>query len=155
MKRSPLKRKKPLRARSAFDTLMITGKLPSELRRKPKRKTKHARRPRAVPYMRWVKTQSCMVLVLEALVRGSFDTKPECWGPIEADHAGSKMKQGDGTRAHDATCIPMCKRHHAHRENFTGVFKSFKQADMRSFLATAIQYTQNLARSHGVEVPTC
>jgi hypothetical protein len=147
MKRTPLKRKTPLRASRVLRVdgshFMMTQ--PPHV----KRKTKHARRERAPAYMAWVKTLPCYVVAL----RLTFATP--CRGVVEADHAGSKMSEGDGLRAYDHTCIPLCTGHHRERHDFCGTFEAFDQQQMRVFLSTAIAHTRLTAMNQGVEVPLC
>lgn len=121
MKRSPLKRKTPLRSRS--------------------KRTKYARRPRALGYMQWVKTQPCSV-------RGNG----ECGGPVEADHAGAR---GIGQKAPDATCIPLCRKHHRERTDMHGCFADLGAQAMRIWCDQQIEWTQRDARESGIEVPSC
>ncbi len=157
MKRTLLRRKTPLRS----NVLRVEGRrfvLSSALHsgRSPTRsKTKHARRLRAPEYMAWVKTLLCYVRAIAAIDFPGTDRITPCGGPVEADHAGSKMTEGDGTRAYDATCIPMCCRHHRERHDFSGTFRAFDQAMMRTFLSAAIGVTQAKARDAGVDVPSC
>jgi hypothetical protein len=139
MKRAPLKRRAPLRPRV------------SKFAPRSRGKTKHARRERGWEYMAWVKTQPCYVTTIVT----ASDLVTWCSGGIEADHAGSKTLKGDGLRARDATCIPLCARHHRERHGFSGTFRSFDQIMMRSFLEVAIMATQRTAGLAGVEVPTC
>lgn len=60
-RKSPLRRRKPMRA---------TGK------------TKYRARPRDLEYMRWVKRQPCAARSVDAWIN--------CAGPVEADHAGRR-----------------------------------------------------------------
>lgn len=112
-------------------------------------KTKYAKRPRAFGYMGWIKQQSCIVRQFAVVMKSP--TTP-CRGDIEADHMGER---GLGRKAPDSTCVPICSGHHRERTDFSGAFKTFTQMDMRSFVASAIQVTQNRARHLGVEVPAC
>lgn len=199
MKRSPLKRKTPLRrtgfARPKWSAEIVTidgRKLATihrptervlqalgfdgdsvasrEARRvfaRPiptgrKRKSKYARRPRALAYMQWVKTLPCWFYGL-AISRIEIDDAigmaysvpapvTRCDGPIEADHAGDRPL---GIKAHDRTCIPLCRKHHRDRTDYRGYFSDLSGEQMRAWCNTAIEMTQNLARWHGVEVPEC
>ena len=160
MKRSPLKRRSPLRAKKT-----ITRKAP--VRRKST--TKHARRERApAAWFDWIHTQPCFVRYLVDLsgwhhVTGDWGRElidfilrnvTPCTGPIEADHMGSKMKDGgDGEMAADKTCVSICKGHHGERHGFANTFKEFSQEDMRAFLALGIAWTHARAKEQGVEVP--
>lgn len=113
-RKSPLRRRKPMRA---------TGK------------TKYRARPRDLEYMRWVKRQPCAVRSLWAqwpTVEGESWT---CRGSVEADHAG---RRGIGRKADDDTCIPLCQAHHRQRTDFSGVFRNWDQALMRGWLANLV-----------------
>jgi hypothetical protein len=83
--------------------------------------------------MLWVKGLPCLML--------------RCEGPIEADHAG---RRGAGRKAHDSTCIPLCRYHHG-ASRFP---RAWTQGWRRAWLYAAIVYTQAYARSAGVIVPT-
>jgi hypothetical protein len=93
-------------------------------------------RERHTPYKLWVKRQPC-------LMRGVWGT---CNGPVEADHAGPRPV---GRKAHDSTCIPLCRQHHS-ASRFP---RSWLQAQRRAWLHAAIVYTQACARAAGVDVP--
>jgi len=86
--------------------------------------------------MLWVKTRPCLML-------GVWGT---CEGAVEADHAGQR---GVGRKAHDSTCIPLCRYHHG-ASRFP---RSWPQAQRRAWLHAAIVYTQACARVAGVDVP--
>jgi hypothetical protein len=62
-----------------------------------------------------------------------------CEGPIEADHAGHRPL---GRKCHDDEAIPLCRRAHRERTDFSGAFKSWKKARMRAWLDYAIQSTR-------------
>jgi hypothetical protein len=87
--------------------------------------------------MLWVKRQPC-------LMRGIWG---RCEGRVEADHAG---RRGAGRKAHDSTCIPLCRYHHG-SSRFP---RSWPQAQRRAWLHAAIVYTQACARAAGVDVST-
>jgi len=86
--------------------------------------------------MLWVKRQPC-------LMRGVWGS---CSGPVEADHAG---RRGAGRKAHDSTCIPLCRYHHG-ASRFP---RSWTQAQRRAWLHAAVVYTHAVARATGVAVP--
>jgi hypothetical protein len=86
--------------------------------------------------MLWVKRQPC-------LMRGVWGC---CSGPVEADHAG---RRGVGRKAHDSTCIPLCRYHHG-ASRFP---RAWTQAQRRAWLHAAVVYTQACARAACVEVP--
>lgn len=107
------------------------------------RTSKYARRQRHVPYMLFVKTLPCAAKFM------SPETSP-CSGPVEADHAGLR---GTGEKAHDSTVIPLCTQHHYERTNFSGLFKTYDQGQMRSWLVGRILQTQRTARARRIVVP--
>jgi hypothetical protein len=105
------------------------------MRRRAKRSA-YRGRERHTGYMLWVKRQPC-------LMRGVWSC---CSGPIEADHAGSRPI---GRKAHDSTCIPLCRYHHG-ASRFP---LAWSQAQRRAWLHAAVVYTQACARAAGVDVP--
>jgi hypothetical protein len=121
VKRTPIRRRTPL-ARSS-------------MRRRTERSAYRARE-RDVGYMLWVKRQPC-------LMRGVWGC---CSGPVEADHAGLR---GIGRKAHDSTCIPLCRYHHG-ASRFP---RNWSQVQRRAWLHAAVVYTQASARAVGVSVP--
>jgi len=155
VKRSPLRRKTPLRARApmrrarAADARRLNGPLDerrlcgeirasidAQLELAPKPRSKYKSRPRHTAYMLWVKRQPC-------LMRGVWG---RCEGRVEADHAG---RRGAGRKAHDSTCIPLCKLHHQ-ASRFP---LAWTQDQRRAWLHAAVVYTQAVARAADVEVP--
>lgn len=111
MKRSPLKRGKPMR-------------------RKPK-STKYSRRERDFGYMGWIKRQSC-ALTTDAVTSPLWlGGRPDaCDGAIEAHHAG---KRGMGQKSDDDTCLPLCSHHHHLRTNHLEVFSNWYPGTLRSW----------------------
>ena len=155
MKRTPIRRKTGLRRNAiqrAIDSFKISHRS----------MTKHARRPRAFDFMGWVKRQPCTVaLAFEALhrhvgyTRGVSLPDLKCEGAVEADHAGNRFRDGDGTRAFDRTCIPLCSKHHRQRTDYRGIFSNFTSGMMRDWCDEAVRLTHGLARAAGIEIPTC
>jgi len=163
MKRTPLKRYTPLRVslpprhgkmRAAIDAFKMS-------------QTKHARRPRGREFMAWTSTRCCSVARASGWRQVLVSRYPElapferCDGPIQVDHAGCRFKQGDGTRAFDWTCIPMCRRHHEMRTNYggqigqAGIFYRFTKALMRAWCDALITLHHADARRAGVAIPNC
>jgi hypothetical protein len=154
VKRTPLRRRMPLRPRStlrpsapahASAALASSSSAPGRLNGPvgtPRRRVRRSRsRGTAGASGRrltlvWVKRQPC-------LMRGVWGT---CESWVEADHAG---RRGAGRKAHDSTCIPLCKRHH-HASRFP---RAWPQAQRRAWLHAAVVYTQACARAAGVQVP--
>lgn len=109
MKRTPLKRKTPLRSRSSKvqqsaapcgDVKPLKRPGLKRSRIAPRSKTgRYARRDRQREYMLWVKTQPCLVCGRK---------------PTEAAHTGSR---GFGQKAPDQFVIPLCPDHHRHRRD--------------------------------------
>lgn len=69
-----------------------------------------------------------------------------CDGPIEAHHAGSR---GMSQRAHDNTCIALCRRHHRAWHDFGAPFDKPK-AERKDMVADMIAKTQELASRLGM-----
>jgi hypothetical protein len=135
MKRTPLRRRTPLRAQAPLRSALRDRPPDGRPETRPPR-SKYRSRPRHTAYMLWVKLQPC-------LMRGIWGT---CSGLVEADHAGPR---GIGRKAHDSTCIPLCRYHHR-----TSRFpRSWPQAQRRAWLHAAIVYTQACARAAGVDAP--
>lgn len=160
MKRSPLARRTPLKR----TRMKLAVHLFASATGTPQRKstTKHARRERAFDFMGWVKRQRCTVAVAwQALHTHAGNgtviklADLHCDGAIEADHAGNRFTDGDGTRAFDRTCIPLCSKHHRQRTDYRGIFLGFDSRMMRSWCNEAIRLTQGLAKASGVQVPAC
>lgn len=106
-----------------------------------KRRTKYRNRERDVEYMLWVKRQLCAatsLYVIPGLV-GERSAALLCSGPVEADHTG---RRGIGRKADDATCIPLCARHHRERTDFGGVFRTWDQTRMRLWLESVASATR-------------
>lgn len=174
MRRTPLKRRTPLRAKyksvphadqklAALGVRTLTD-FPSEgklIARAARRATKHARRERAESrWFVWVKSQPCFVLALARfdVIIDVLDANPSfitpCTGGIDADHMGSKMRDGgDGEMAADRTCVSICHGHHMERHDFTGTFKGFNQERMRTFLTAGVAWMHMRAQQQGVEIP--
>jgi len=153
MKRTPIRRKTPLRARAPMRQARhargsadrepgaelgdprLNGPVTAQARL-PKPRSKYKARPRDTDYMLWVKRQPC-------LMRGIWGS---CQGRVEADHAG---RRGTGRKAHDSTCIPLCRRHHQ-ASRFP---RSWTQEQRRSWLHAAVVYMHACARAAGIAVP--
>lgn len=110
MKRSPLLRRSPMRARRPM--------------RRGATRSAYASRTRDFAHMMRVKALPCAARELGP-----------CEGVIEADHTGSR---GLGRKASDLSVIPICTGHHRARTDFSGVFRSWNQAQMRVWLAAAL-----------------
>lgn len=175
VKRSPLRRKTPLRAQSSLRravreaavTITVDGVVMGRVKSLHSG-TKHSRRERAFDFMGWTKRQPCMVRrFLDELHRAAgnrimlLEQHVHCDGPIEADHAGNRYTQGNGTRAFDWTCIPMCRKHHRQRTDFAGtrgqagIFFGFTCEMMRAWCNRAIEIHHALARRAGIAIPSC
>lgn len=85
-------------------------------------------RARDVDYMIWVKTQPCLV------------ASDLCEGGIDAHHAGKR--HGMSTKADDATCIPLCHRHHIEWHGACGPFKGWSKDQRHAFAVESIAKTQ-------------
>ena len=138
MRRSPLKRGKPLQRKTRLS---------------PRGKTKYRWRVRDLPYMKLVKRLPCVVrafLILEepettetGLWRAWFAVRSQatlCQGRVEADHAGERPF---GQKAPDDTCISECTRHHRERTDYQWTFDGFDKNSMRAFCDWAIEHTRD------------
>lgn len=121
--------------------------------------SKYARRPRNFAYMAAVRRLECLVSVWVRLwndpradVVSVVALPPmreghwSCEGPMEADHLGERPF---GQKAADETCGALCRKHHRHRTDFSGVFSSFTQATMRQWVAWALKTTARMLPSEG------
>jgi len=104
MKRTPLKRKTPLRAKKRLDPYQAVSKRIAKVKLKrtsrlAPRSKKNKKRPRNIPYMLWIKTLPCAVCG---------------WMGSEAAHTGPR---GLGQKSPDEQCIPLCPDHHRHRKD--------------------------------------
>lgn len=102
----------------------------TQLRRKTRlrarsRTNSHRRRERDLPFMAWVATLPCRL----EFVGG----RHVCRGRVQVDHAGNRFTDGNGIRAHDTTCIPLCTKHHRERTSYRGYFKNWVAAGMRAW----------------------
>lgn len=138
MKRSPLKRGKPLVRKT---------------RLRAKGKGKYARRPRDKEHMRLVRKLPCYaqlfafgawlldpgpdVMAIVDKMRANVAGFSPCYGPIQADHMG---RRAFGHKSKDAECVPMCKKHHDQRTDYKGLFKDFNAEEMRYFCDAAIDW---------------
>ena len=128
MKRSSLRRGKPIARRSR-----------RQMRQRGR--SAYAQRERGTDYMLAVKRLPCSALLLPGHV---------CDGPIEADHAGPR---GIARKAHDSTVIALCKLAHQQRGDFSGPFRSWNQAKMRTFLIERVRWTQRYLTARGILPP--
>jgi hypothetical protein len=63
----------------------------------------------------------------------------ECFGPVDPDHMGRKHM---GLKASDYSAVPMCRKHHGEREDFSGAFQGYAREQMEAWKAWAIELTQ-------------
>lgn len=126
MKRSPLKRRIPLR---------------------PRRSRRAAKQTQVdSAYLAAVRLLPCcapsslaMALVLE--FRGTTEAIDHL-GPVHAHHAG--RKPGTALKAQDNTAIPLCNKHHRAWHDTNGVFRGWTKAQRRYWADAAIQDTRRL-----------
>lgn len=133
MKRSPLKRKSPMRC-------------------KP-RSTRYSRRERDIPRMLWTKTLPCM-LRPEPPFRNLWHGPAEsdgCRGVVEAHHAG---EHAGWQKAPDDTVIPMCDYHHDCLGDRQGVFSGWPKFALKAWELAAVEHYQALyAARTAVDAP--
>lgn len=134
MKRSPLKRKSPMkRTRS----------------RPGKSKTKYARRERDWAYMAFVRGEPCALsggapVACDLWVAGH--SPDGCRGQIEAHHAGV---HGVGQKADDNTCVSLCQYHHRCLTDRTKAFSGWPRGAIKTWELAAVahysaRYSENL-----------
>lgn len=137
MKRSPLKRKSPMkRTRS----------------RPAKSKTKYARRDRDFPRMAWTREQSCAMASWDCssndmlIAWEGWKTEVgKCSGPTEAHHAGERA---GWRKADDSTVVPMCSKHHRALTDRTGAFAGWPKGALKVWeLATVAYYSARYAEN--------
>lgn len=138
MKRSPLKRKSPMkRTRS----------------RPGKSKTKYARRERDFPRMTWTREQRCALAswdlssteMLASWEGWAVELSP-CSGAIEAHHAGVRA---GWRKADDSTVVPLCQMHHRSLTDRTGAFSGWPRGALKTWELAAVahysaRYSKNL-----------
>jgi len=124
VKRTPLQRKTPLRARP-----------PSERKPRARKPSKYKLRVRDTEYMLAVKRLACAARDLSMF--------HPCEGVIEADHAGRRPL---GRKCDDRETIPLCTEHHRQRTDFSGAFRKWNGSQMRAWLDEKIQDTQRQLR---------
>lgn len=161
-----MKRSTPLRRTRSLRT---TSRLTRRTRISARSKTNsHARRERGLDFMGWTSRQPCMVRrfwqELHRTAGGKrtlMEHHLDCDGRIEVDHAGDRFAQGNGTRAFDWTCIPLCRRHHQMRTSWAGtlgqagIFYGYTLEQHRRWCDAAIAIHHKLASAARVEVPAC
>lgn len=128
MKRTPIKRGKPLARRT---------------RLAPKRATpRRSGRVENPHYIAWLRAQRCGVpFILK-------DAAGPCGGPVDPEHKREGV--GMGQRASDADAWACCRAHHDQRHDGRGVFATMTRADLRVFIRAQIAmcraaYTVHLA----------
>lgn len=99
------------------------------------RTKKYALRERDQDYLAFIRWCKCCL---------AGNSEYECRGRVEADHAGEKA---GWQKADDATCIPLCHRHHRHRTgdiNGTGHFKGWSRDRKDAWRREQIKFHRNL-----------
>jgi hypothetical protein len=122
-RRSPLRRKTPLRASA---------------RRRTSRPSSYRRRERDLPYMAWIRRQPCVVRTLPP----DPNRLTPCSGRIEADHLGGRAL---GRKADDRTCISLCSQHHRERSDHAGAWRDLDQAAARAWREKALGLVERWA----------
>jgi hypothetical protein len=80
------------------------------------------------------------------MVRGMLRA-PQCYGRIEAHHAGKNP--GMGMKAPDDTTVPLCVRHHREITDHTGPFLTMFRAELRDLQDRWVAETTARYLSHG------
>lgn len=68
-------------------------------------------------------------------------------GPIEAHHAG---RRGMSQRAHDDTCVPLCRQHHRDYHAAAGPFRRLNREERRAWAIARIDETRALVQRYGL-----
>jgi hypothetical protein len=156
MKRSPLKRKTPLRSAAAVrigtqvavidDKAALVTALQKRIReierrpRKPlpaKRATaRRSSRVRDEAYLAWCRLQPCAVGAHLAKVGDAYCISWQCSGRTEPDHKREGV--GAGKKASDIDAWPCCQLHHRQRHDLTGFFKSWARERLNTFIRDRI-----------------
>lgn len=128
MKRSPLKRRTPLRRASWFDEVRA---LPESVKREPllrrtRLKPKRSK-PRRVSVARDPEHRRAVRELGYCSVARTLVNAGRCWGPIQCMHVGPR--NGMGSKGSDLVCAPGCAGHHQDQENYTGPFKGMSLED--------------------------
>lgn len=139
MKRSPLKRKTPLRASNS----------PAKPRKRlpAKRATeRRSSRVRDEEYLAWCRLQPCAV---GKMIADGWWKDPDdhfvrtvapvfgCRGPTDPEHKREGV--GMGQKASDRDAWPCCRGHHEHRHNTkSGFFKGWPRAQLDAFIRERI-----------------
>lgn len=136
MKRSPIKRKTPIR------------------KRRTKPRLRAGRVPPNPAYLVWVRKQPCVGLEdWPSNSHGDHGVQGHyCFGPVQASH--DRNHTGMGIKDPDETCVPMCLALHNQWESHHGRYEGWdneqRHAYMRVWRATLnYRYTSET----GVELP--
>lgn len=126
MKRTPIKRKTPLRTKRRVVA-------------RPPRRTKRAGSDPA--YLARVRLLPCCA-PYERVVGGPLrgGELKVCSGRIHAHHAG--RKPGTGLKANDLTAIPLCAAHHMEWHSGTNTFRGWTKEQRREWSDERIAETQ-------------
>ena len=86
-------------------------------------------------YVAEVKQLRCRAAVLGGDCSGGWP---------DAHHAGPR---GLSQRAHDRTCIPLCRRHHREWHDAAGVFRTWRKAERAAWAEEQIAEVQRLVEA--------
>lgn len=155
MKRSPLKRKTPLRSRPS------SSRKPRKRLLAKRATERRSSRKRDEAYLAWVRLQPCAIgasiqfLADQSAVRRHPDMRESlladagCSGPTDPDHKREGV--GAGMKASDRDAWPCCRRHHDDRHALRGVFRNWSRDQLREFINNRIaeanaRYERHLAQ---------
>lgn len=116
VKRTPLARGKPLRRKRPIRRRRLT----------PRRSD----RAYDSPYVAFIRRQPCAVSAIMGVAG-------DCTGRVDPDHTGRRPA---GRKADDRTCIPLCRKHHRARDQFSGFFRDWSRDTMRTWLDRCAWY---------------
>lgn len=132
MKRTPLKRRTPLR--SAGRALRRVTRLAAR-RARPRREQPGDRDPK---YLALVRQMRCL----------ARDMGTPCRGRTHAHHP-RHLSRGAGLKAPDRCVIPLCKWHHVFELHAgAGAFKGWTRDELRAWQDKAVDFTQAIAQVH-------
>lgn len=132
MKRTPLKRKTPLRTKRRM------------VRKAPRRLKRAGSDPAYLERVRGLPCVLVSVLAWETvpnlLIDPPFTDHERCWGSIEAHHAGKRP--GVGMKCSDRETHPFCHRHHQWWTDHAGWFAGWSKYRRRKWADERIAETQ-------------
>ena len=148
MKRTPLKRRTPLRARRNIPGAELARSPAKSLRKKPLRRnrvngdTRKYSRTHRRPARRQEGIDLAYRRRVRALPCAARDLGTPCRGPIDPHHP-RHLASGMGTKAPDRCAIPLCRWHHVYELHaVSGAFKGWRRARLVAWQDQQVAATQ-------------